>query len=236
MRCPFAPCMAAPRRSRVVRAFVSAGVSLLVGATLLVGSGDALAQPCAGLAPEPPQAPGACPQLFGDVERHEANKARRQDALHSVWRSGKDVNVTYNARWSAPLSLGLRKLELLAALPEAPDGPVACVRLRKPLAEGQCPAGVYPVPLDASLGSNTALLAVVEGVALVEHGGRLATLSAADAPAYTWRMSWRSPWRVARPVQGSSGSGGARPAARTSSRAPHRPATPRKPTVRGGRK
>jgi len=177
-------------------------------------AGVAFAQACSALSPDDAlRTVEECPLVFGATEHREANRSRRKEALHAVWRSGKDVNVTHTARWKAPVSLGLRSLELVGTEPEGADGPVACVRVSKRLATSRCPAGVYPVSVDTSLGAATALLAVVDGVALVEHAGRLATLSTDTAPTYIWRVSWRSSWRVARPTQPSRAGGSSRPRA-----------------------
>lgn len=152
----------------------------------------------AGALADEPEAPtdlhdsDACPRLFGTEHLTEKHAARRERVLWGVERAASVVEVEHSAGWDRPHYLEFRGLELVDAAP----GAEATFRVTPTLDRPGCEAGEYTVGVDDSLGERGHVLAVLNDVVLVEYLGQLSYLATPEATIPTWRMVWRSPWKL----------------------------------------
>ncbi|MCA9543183.1 MAG: hypothetical protein KC613_02305 [Myxococcales bacterium] len=135
-----------------------------------------------------------CPRVFGSPAYKRKLTKRRKRLLDDVDPNGDIVDIAHSTDWRRPFYLEFTGVELLAA--EGDEG--AAFRVDDALADLDCEPGVYHLDVDDSLGDDTAILAVLDDVVLVEFKGQLGYLATDDAEIPTWRMIWLAPWRIIR--------------------------------------
>ena len=168
----------------------------------------AIAAPArADAVPEPRARPARdCPRVFGSEVARESAREDRRDLL--VWvDSGDDVSFgVHHAHWTAARQLRIHGVELVRTVPRSGAGrPVALVRLALDAAPRGCEPGLYAVRRDDFVGAHRAVLAVVDGALLLGDEDELLYLTATGRGPPDLRLVWRSPWRVAKPVETTGG-------------------------------
>jgi hypothetical protein len=128
--------------------------------------------------------PGACPALFGPV-------ATRATGIEEVFEGPDCVDIVQSARFTAPVAVQVRGLELAGTDPATH---VATLRVTAELAS-TCAPGLYRVAAGSAVG-DMQVLAVLQTSLLLLDGERLAFLSLPGQPAPVFRMTWESPWRL----------------------------------------
>jgi len=141
----------------------------------------------------------SCPRLFGDAATRAESRARRHGRLVWVLDDGEDVFVVHSTDWVPPVPIRFAGLTLLDAGPTS-----ARIRVDEALSSPGCPAGTYVLEPDASVGPRARVLAVLDGLLLLEVKEQLRVLVAEGRPARGWRLVWRSDWHVRRPSRTTS--------------------------------
>jgi len=148
--------------------------------------------------PDAPYPPQHCEPVFGDADAHAENRAHRQLAELEVEPGEHDVSVNHSTDWHAPTPLDLDELELVETWSEG--GAVhALVYLDASFEEQGCDEGHYLIEPDDAIGAEARVLAVLEDVVLLEHGGELRYLRVDGVELPEWRMLWHSPWVMVEP-------------------------------------
>lgn len=141
--------------------------------------------------------PALCPALFGDAESRRLNTERRAEALDQVNAELSAILVVHRTTWSEPVATKYRGLDLVA-LVERHGAHVAIVRLAPDLEAIACPAGLYELEVDDSIG-GARILSVLGNAVLIERDGALGYLALENAPEPRWRMVWRPAWSLPSP-------------------------------------
>ncbi len=155
-----------------------------------------------------------CPRVFGDDDRFETQGARRERLLKDVDPIGDVVDIGHSYHWQRPFILRFSGVSLAES--DADHGAVFALDDRFRALD--CGAGTYRVQRDQSLGEDTAILAVLNDVVLVEFEGELGYFVTRDAKIPTWRMIWLAPWRIIRRRETGVSSGTYPTGSRTRSR------------------
>jgi hypothetical protein len=156
--------------------------------------------------------PAACQWFFGNGRSHELNRERRLHLLEAVERSDTDFWVLQRGDWTLPEPATVEYLTVVKTYSPSSAAPMAAVRLDVPGHVSSCKAGWYLIQADDNLGPDTRVLAILDGVVLIEWLGQLRYLSTPDAAPPEWRMAWEAPFTVAHPE--TSSSAGSRPSVR----------------------
>jgi len=130
-----------------------------------------------------------CSALFGSGAVRAGN-AQRRGLLYWVDQESGGVTVAHRSdEWDEPVPIRVRGLRLDAA-----RAGLAVVTLA---AEGAsalgCRQGRYRVGVDDNLTRAVRVLAVLDGVVLLEHRRRLVYLLAPGARDPRWLMAWSAP-------------------------------------------
>jgi len=157
-------------------------------------------------AEEPPSAVGAldataCRAVFGGAGIQAKNRARREGDVLWLHDDGQDVFVVHSADWTGPAPIRFGGLRLVSAIPGT-----ARFLLTDEAAPPGCPAGIYELGPDASIGPVIRILSVLDGVVLLASGDDLRLLSTKGSAPRTWRLVWRSDFQVARQITYSTSS------------------------------
>ncbi len=137
-----------------------------------------------------------CPALFGAALDVEERRASREARLEDVSRSEVLLDVVHSdPAWQTPKPMRVHGFDVLG-VEASPDGePFARVHLSEAWSE-TCPAGDYLVRPDDSLGSEGAVLAVLDEGLLAEHKGQLIFLPTSGTHPPQFRMIWQSPFAL----------------------------------------
>jgi hypothetical protein len=129
-----------------------------------------------------------CSRLFGDLRAHQDNARARARRLDWVDEEQSGVTIAHAAEeWEEPINLELGGLKLVGT-----RGRAALFQITTALAASTgCPAGIYPVSVDARLTARTHVLAVLRRGVLVDHRGRLGFIKAPRAGEPRWLLAWR---------------------------------------------
>jgi hypothetical protein len=140
-----------------------------------------------------------CPKIFGGKQRAAQNRRVRQRYLDWVMEERCGITVVHTrVGWEEPVKLQLEGVELVGR--STGDKHAALVKISEELAgRFNCPAGVYLVHRDDSLGKGTRLLAVFKKTVLLEREGGLEFLMAEGAARPTWLVAWTVPGLSLRP-------------------------------------
>lgn len=162
----------------------------IAAAALLLLGGRAAAEPGG------PASSRACPALFGDGTVRRENRDHRRRDLHWVHQEPDGITVAHSSDdWRAPVELAIKGLALVETAAEVKAGrkgrhAVLEVSPRIASVVG-CPAGRYRLTLDDGITPASRVLAVLHGLLLLEHDGRLAFLAAPGVSRPRWLMAWR---------------------------------------------
>jgi hypothetical protein len=179
---------------------MTAGLGLIGGPALALAAALAAAdEPCALAADLQARSSAACEALFGDADEREANRRRRAELLERVTTESFAWGIVHRGDWAEPEELRFDALTLVEASGGDDCVPVAVVALGPEERSGGCEAGRYAIETDDSLGSDARVLAIVDGVVLLEREGRLVFLRSEAAPEPVWRMIWHPTWKLHRP-------------------------------------
>jgi hypothetical protein len=135
----------------------------------------------------------ACPALCGDDAAHAANRERRRTVLRFVDASQYAISVVHSEEWSEPELISFAGLRLLQTDTEHRPRQ-ALIEVGGELEEFGCAEGRYVMKRDDTIGPDTSILAILDGIVLVEHLGSLRYVHVDDVAVPTFSMGWRSPW------------------------------------------
>jgi hypothetical protein len=160
-----------------------------------------------------------CPALFGDGKARARN-AQRRAQLYWVEQEAGGVTVAHRSDdWEEPVPFQMRGVELRSA-----RSGEASVELSAAAASALgCRAGRYRLRADDGLTRSVRVLALLDGVVLVEHQRRLAYLRAPGAREPRWLLAWSAPGeiRIDPEAAGSLGSDNLEPSYRHRIRSPY---------------
>lgn len=165
-----------------------------------------------------------CPRIFGGKQKAAQNRRVRQRYLRWVVEERSGITVVHTrVGWEEPVKLQLEGMELVGR--STNDKHAALVKISTELAgRFKCPAGVYVVRRDDSLGKGSRLLAVFRKAVLLEREGGLEFMLAEGAPKPNWLVAWTVPGLSFRPgtIKGAPRPPppGPRPAAKQAPRPP----------------
>jgi hypothetical protein len=141
---------------------------------------------------------GDCPALLGDAKSRTANFELRRRNLHWIDYDdalGIALLVHESSRWKRPQLLELEGVEVLVPAPESAE-PIL-IELSGALAgRTNCPAGLYRLHPDDSLGDFRVLHLLPSGI-LLAHQGELFFVAHSEEEAPRWMMAWGSSWELA---------------------------------------
>ncbi len=145
----------------------------------------------------------ACPSLFGGGAARAAN-AKRRGQLYWIDQESGGVTVAHRSdEWDEPVPFEIRGVQLQSAR----EGRAVVELSAAGAAALGCRAGRYRLGVDDGLTRSVRVLAILDGVVLVEHGRRLAYVLASGARAPRWFLAWSAPGEVrVDPGAGSIGS------------------------------
>jgi hypothetical protein len=151
--------------------------------------------------PDLPRPAEECPALFGG-NGVRAENAKRRGQLYWVDQEAGGVTIAHRSDdWDEPVRFEIRGIQLSSA-----RGGSAVVELSPAGAAALgCRPGRYGVGVDQNLTRTARVLAVLDGVVLVERGRRLAYLLAAGARPPRWLVAWSAPGLIQ--VDGENGLG-----------------------------
>jgi hypothetical protein len=131
-----------------------------------------------------------CAALFGDVAARRANAALRARNLDWIDEEQSGVTIAHAAEgWEEPTRIEVKGLRLLRT---RPDAGIAEVQLSSSAARtAGCAAVTYLVGVDAALGFQARVLAILRHGVLVERRGQLVFLSSRGVPPPRWLLAWR---------------------------------------------
>lgn len=140
----------------------------------------------------PPPAAGseACPALFGDESVHEQNRTRRRALLRFIDPSPYAISVAHSAEWDEPEAVSFLGVRLVKTDISSPK--------RRAIVEvsgsTSCRPGRYVIERDDAIGQKTSVLAILDGLVLVEHLGSLLYFHSEHVALRPFSMVWSSPW------------------------------------------
>ncbi len=132
-----------------------------------------------------------CPLVFGDDGARAANELERKSVLNFVLEGGSTVVIDHSGDWTTPTPVSIRNVELVDTSTDAHGG-VARVAFDADAEDVDCESGLYPLEVDDSMGDDGRILAIFDGVVLLELDGVLRYLAAPDARVPRWRVTWSS--------------------------------------------
>jgi hypothetical protein len=136
-----------------------------------------------------PRTAADCPPLFGTAAERSANTRHRAQLLKAVVPGEYVIDIVHQGDWTKPQPLRLRNVKLAAAKQAA----TATVSVAADLAEAaRCAPGEYVVRTDDKIGRKNVVLAVLDGVLLLERDGALVFLTPPGAPEPVFRLTWQS--------------------------------------------
>ena len=142
----------------------------------------------------------SCPALFGTEAVEVANRERRARLLPTVAIDGDEVLLVHSTDWEESRPLTLAGLKLLETVREGYGATaVGLVRVAATATPSGCSPGVYAVAAGDLLGDFVRVLAVLEGLVLVEYAEGLYFVREPETETPIWFMVWRSPWKVPKP-------------------------------------
>ena len=145
-----------------------------------------------------------CELLQDNATARRANRERRLSLLESASRGTTDFWVVHHADWTMPQPLSLPHLTLVKTVIQPDCTPAAIVSLDVWGDKSDCLSGQYRLQVDDSVGPESRVLAIFDGVVLLEWRGELRYLTSSET-APEWHMVWHAPWTVFEPrLSGSS--------------------------------
>lgn len=135
-----------------------------------------------------------CPQIFGREREHEANQRRRVQTLHGFEPRPFAVDVVYSPPWHDPVPTQLRGVELVETDTDT-CGPMAVLSLDAGVFGSDC-GGRFAVRVDDNIGEALHVLAIADGLVLLEADGELRYLTTNTDAHTVFRMYWRAPFRL----------------------------------------
>ncbi|MBN2496340.1 MAG: hypothetical protein JXR96_17230 [Deltaproteobacteria bacterium] len=142
-----------------------------------------------------PLGPHDCPALLGDEQSRQENRAFRTSLLSAVSISDHAIGIVHRGDWDTPRRIRFQGLRLVETRSRGEEA-LGVVELSEEGCVPGCARGAYALRADDALGPQGRVLAVLDGVVLLEHDGELRYLLAAGSPEPVWRMIWRSSWTM----------------------------------------
>jgi hypothetical protein len=135
-----------------------------------------------------------CAGIFGDEEEKGANEKWREEHPVTITETAHSITVEHSEDFVEPTPVKFAGLKLLRTFTDDDEKGYALVRVSESVAEPDCPAGVYKIHVDNSLGKNAATLAILSEIVVFEMDDNLHYLSSQNDTEPVFRMVWRSPW------------------------------------------
>lgn len=145
------------------------------------------------LAAPPEGAPAqSCPRLFGTASQRAANAKARTKRLHAVRTRDFSIDLLYSGDWTEPQAVSFANVSVL----RAQDG-AALVEITADLAmRAGCKERRYTLRADDTLGLELNIIAIVDGIVLLEKGGQLHYTKTRDRDPPVFALTWRATWRM----------------------------------------
>jgi hypothetical protein len=140
-----------------------------------------------------------CVTVFGTGMTHEAARQRRNKLLKQLSEADHSIWLVHQGEWQEPAPHSFANLELLATATGDDCRPIALVSLDPGPSNIDCPAGLYAAQIDDSIGYQTRILGILDGVVLTERAQELGYIKTEGAAVPNWRMVWRAPFTLKRP-------------------------------------
>lgn len=144
-----------------------------------------------------------CPDIFGDEARQSKNKSHREEVLEDVVDGEYCIDITYNSDWlENPQKLSFGDLCLLDTWIETGFPPFALIEFSPQTHSIDCPPGRYVLTADDAVGEEAQVLAILDGLLLLEYQGKLRYLKTEDSSdPECWRLIWYPDWTIKKPLK-----------------------------------
>ncbi len=142
-------------------------------------------------------------RLFGTDDDRATNASTREYQLRMVRPGTHYIDIVQTGSWGEPTEVSFMGFELLDTSVDSDGEPYATVTIDDAL--GVCEPGEYELVVDDDLGPHARVLAVFDGIVLLELHGDLRYLRAdfvRKRPVF--KMSWQSSYSMPAPSSGAS--------------------------------
>jgi hypothetical protein len=134
-----------------------------------------------------------CPAVLGDSAAREANRLRREESFEVVEYGEGGAAIIHSGEWADPTPIHFEGVTVVA-IDTAEH--TAIVRLELP---GICD-GTFELPVDAELGAEAQVVAVVDQAVVLEHRGKLRYLQVLGDESVDLEAVWSSAWAMRAPA------------------------------------
>ncbi|MFH1811608.1 MAG: hypothetical protein ABIJ09_22905 [Pseudomonadota bacterium] len=147
-----------------------------------------------------------CSAVFGEEHDRGVNRTYRRQVIEGIEVGEYCIDLLHSTDWYQPAPILYRSLSLLETRVDGACPAVALVQLDSDVVDVDCPSGVYALHVDDDLGASARILAILDGVLLIESDDELRYMKTTDVERPVWRLTWQSPWRFKVPKNyGKSG-------------------------------
>jgi hypothetical protein len=133
-----------------------------------------------------------CPALFGNEAVRRGNRDYRHRYLHWIEQEPAGITVAHSKDdWDTPVQIRVNDVALVETAASATGRRAVLEVAPRTASIVGCAAGRYQVAMDDGISPGSRVLAVLRGLLLLDHHGRLAFMAEPGATAPRWLVAWR---------------------------------------------